>query len=129
MIRRWPILVILICLLLTSKISSGASSHFQKPIQYGGEQELDAWYYVPEANVPIVIRHIGDKTPYYIEVDEQQISDIFYLKGEEEISIDVPIKLKNKKGAQFFKICSVAFHGSMGSRICTKAELFLIQNK
>ncbi|PSW30472.1 hypothetical protein C9J21_18650 [Photobacterium phosphoreum] len=117
----------LFTLLLFPLLSQASSYHFQAPVVYGGEDSLDAWHYTEAVTVPIKVKHIGEKTPYYLEVNNQQISDVFYLEGEEEISVDVPITLEAKHGSQLFRICSVAFHGAVGSRICTKAELFLIQ--
>ena len=103
------------------------TSHFQMPIRYGGVDNLDAWNLTTETFVPITVRHYGEETRYYIEVNNRPVSDIFLMEGDEEISIDVPVELEHKHGAQNFKVCSVALHGSIGSRICTDAELFLIE--
>lgn len=112
---------------LFSSMSLAATSHFQTPIRYGGVDNLDAWHLTPDAFVPITIRHFGSETSYYIEVNNQQVTDVFLMDGEDILTVDVPVTLENRHGAQMFKVCSVALHGSLGSRICTKAELFLIE--
>ena len=117
----------LFLLWIFSSFVNSSTSHFQIPAKYGGEDDLDAWHYSSQAFVPITIKHIGKTTPYYIEVNNEKMSDVFQMEGEESVSIDVPVTLEKKHGAQYFRVCSVAFHGDVGSRICTKAELFLIE--
>ncbi len=110
-----------------SSMSWAATSHFQTPVRYGGSDNLDAWHLTPDAFVPITIKHHGNETGYYIEVNNKQVTDVFTMDGNDLMTVDVPVTLENRHGAQLFKVCSVALHGSLGSRICTKAELFLIE--
>ncbi|USD63098.1 hypothetical protein J4N45_19040 [Vibrio sp. SCSIO 43140] len=87
------------------------------------EDSLKRWQ-PREAFVPLTINHIGEATRYYLEVNNEPVTELFTLEGNEKVSVDVPVTLENRQGAQLFKVCSVSLTEAAGSRICSKVELF-----
>ena len=81
-------------------------------------------YQPSAAFIPIEINNTGNKIPYYIEVNNKQVTDIFLLDDGESVALNVPVKLKNHHGAQHFYVCSVSTAGMSGARVCSNVELF-----
>lgn len=104
-----------------------AGTHMHSPVNYGGDDYLDAWNVSLKAFIPISITNRGELTPYYIEVNNSPVSAVFTMSDRETLDVEVPVVLSNRHGPQEFNVCSIALHGDVGSRICTKAELFFIK--
>ena len=88
---------------------------------------MNAWFPTRDASVPIKVSHKGNGTEYFIEVDGRQASDKFILNDGNVVELDVPVTLKDIDGKQEISVCSIADHGTMKSRICTHADLYLIK--
>lgn len=78
------------------------------------------------AFVPITIRHDGDETRYYVEVNNKPVSNVFTMTDGETLDIDVPVKIERQQGGQVFKVCSVSLTESAGARVCSEVELFAL---
>ncbi|WP_234497542.1 hypothetical protein [Vibrio maritimus] len=87
------------------------------------EDSLERWQ-PADAFIPITVSHGGPDTDYYIEVNNEPVTNVFTMTDNDTLSVDVPVKLEARKGAQLFKVCSVSLAGSTGMRICSEAELF-----
>ncbi|MGL6313618.1 hypothetical protein [Vibrio sp. WXL103] len=92
------------------------------PADLWSKDSLERWQ-PAEAVVPITINHMGEATRYYLEVNNQPVTNVFMLE-DETVSVDVPVILEDRHGGQLFKVCSVSMQGSAGARICSEVELF-----
>lgn len=81
-------------------------------------------YQATKAFIPIAITNQGENMSYYLEVNNQPVTDVFILQDGESVSLDVPIQLKDQQGGQLFKVCSVSLADISGARICSNVELF-----
>lgn len=114
----------LVWLLCTLSMSSFAYQHeHSSPTDNWAEDSLDR-YQTKEAFIPISIVNAGDGIPYYIEVNNRQVTDIFVLDDGESVNIEVPVTMEDHHGGQHFNVCSVSSVGMSGARVCSNVELF-----
>lgn len=117
---------LLICLavLIAAPTFAYDHTHSSETAQWA-EDALERWQ-SRDALIPISIGHRGETTDYYIEVNDRPVTHIFQMSNEEMLSVDVPVTLDYKYGAQVFLVCSVSLTDTAGSKLCSEVALYNI---
>ena len=122
----WLSSLMLIALTVCQPVSASYTHKHSTKADNWSVDSLERYQDPNTASIPITIRHDGQDTRYYIEVNNKPVSNVFTLTDGETLDIDVPVKIKRQQGGQVFKVCSVSLNESAGARVCSEVELFAL---
>lgn len=123
----------IILILVTLVINLNIYAHSQTPTKYGGEKnKLDSISTKQIKIVPISIRNLNSyEQSYEVFVNDIKVGKTNKLIKNQELKLNVPIKILKANTLLKYEICTVSIPNSkkemFRTKICTKAYLYWLK--